>query len=623
MELPSHHILDKLQEHGVVSGLDIRFAGLMAKLAQAQDMEELFLAAALTSRSTREGNVCLDLRRARETIFPEGEPTGISKFPAPDQWAGRIALTPVVGRPGDFTPMVLDKKARLYLHRYWAYQETLAGWVGNAVSQEPPLPDVKSLSVSLSGLFPYPEESREKEPDLQKTAACAAVLRRFMVISGGPGTGKTTTIAKILVLLQDTYGKKDRPLRIALAAPTGKAAARLGEAVRGAMEALLNIETKASFIPTEASTIHRLLGTISGSPYFRYNAEHKLPIDVMVVDEASMVDMALMSKLVQALPDHARLILVGDMDQLASVDPGSVLGDICGREQYVGFSSGFQKLLEKATGHPVPGSGDSRKALPIQDSIVILRKSYRFHGHSGLGKVSRLVNLGEVNTVISMLKDGSFRDIRLSSLPDQSRLGFALKQHARDFIDSITQETDPVPALQALERFRILSALREGPYGVRQINRIVERSLASEGLIQPNGPWYAGRPILVVRNDYEIQLFNGDVGIILPKDGSGELHACFPDAGGGVRSIHPMRLPEHETAFAMTVHKSQGSEFDHVLLILGDRPSPVLTRELLYTGITRARSFVDLWGTEAVLRVAISRRIQRSSGLKEAIWQTP
>ncbi len=614
MDLPTHNILDALCEHGAVSGLDIRFAGLMAKLAEAADSEELFLAAALTSRSTRDGNVCLELRRSEETIFPEGRPAGIPRFPSAGPWTDRLRRTAVVGGPGDFTPLILDEHERLYLHRYWTYQDTLARWIRDRASLEARLPDLKSLRKALSRLFPS-SSGRNDELDWQKIAACAATLRRFLVISGGPGTGKTTTITGILALLQETRGNEGPPLRTALAAPTGKAAARLGEAVRRT--------ASGSFIPTEATTIHRLLGTIPGSPYFRHNSEHKLPIDVLVVDEASMVDLALMSKLVQAIPRDAKLILVGDRDQLASVEPGSVLGDICGRNEYPGFSSGFGRLLQKGTGLPVPHPKDLHGKRAIQDSIVVLQRSYRFDSNSGLGRISRLFNEGDVNTVISLLQGGSLEDINWSSVPGRNELGPALRRLAREFTAGIMHETDPALALQALERLRILCALREGPYGAKNVNRIVERSLASEGLIHPRGPWYAGRPILIVRNDYELQVFNGDVGIVLPQGQGGELFAWFPGAGGEIRGLHPMRLPEHETAFAMTVHKSQGSEFDRVLLILGDRPSPVLTRELLYTAVTRARNFVEIWASEEVLRAAVSRRVQRSSGLDEAIWNGP
>ncbi len=622
MDLPTHTILDGLREHGAVAGLDISFAGLMAKLSGAVDSKELFLAAALTSRSTRDGNVCLDLGRAEETIFPEGRPPGVPRFPSAGKWAAGLRRTSVVGEPGDFTPLVLDEHARLYLHRYRTYQDTLARWILDRAPQVARVPDLKNLQEALLRLFPS-TGGRDDEPDWQKTAACAAILRRFIVISGGPGTGKTTTVARILALLQETSGREGPPLRIALAAPTGKAAARLGEAVRRTAAALVDSGVAAPSMPAEASTIHRLLGTIPGSPYFRHNAERTLPIDVLVVDEASMVDLALMSKLVQAVPHNARLILVGDRDQLASVEAGAVLGDICGRDQYPGFSSGFRPLLEKGTGQLIPEPEAPDDGSPIQDSIVVLRKSYRFDPGSGLGGISRLVNQGDAEAAVSLLRDGSFEDIRWSPLPDRSELGPALRQYAGEFLSKITQEIDPARALQALERFRILCALREGPYGARHVNRIVERSLASEGLIHPSGPMYAGRPILVVRNNYELQLFNGDVGIILPQDQEGELCACFPGPAGGIRSVHPMRLPEHETAFAMTVHKSQGSEFDRVLLILGDRPSPVLTRELVYTAVTRARDFVEIWTPETVLRAAVSRRIQRSSGLEEALWQRP
>lgn len=620
MNLPSHTILEGLREQGALNELDIRFAGLMAELASATDKKEVFLAAALTSRATRDGNICLELERAEETVFPEGRPAGIPPFPSAEMWASLLRETTVVGTPGDFTPLVLDEHNRLYLHKFRAYQDTLARWIRHKASQIDTLPDIEVLRNALSRLFPSSGETAD-EPDLQKTAACAAVLRKLLVISGGPGTGKTTTIAAILALLQEVAPEGSSPLRIELAASTGKAAARLGEAVSRNLDFLLDPGAAHHSMPGEAKTIHRLLRPIHGSPFFRYDAEHPLPLDVLVVDEGSMVDLALMSKLVQALPDHARLIIVGDRDQLASVEPGSVLGDICGRKNRPGFSPGFNALLEKITGHSFPAGREPAEESFVRDCIMVLEKSYRFDHTSGLGKISRLVNEGDAGAAVSLLKSKSLEDIVWNPLSDSGDPAAALKRQTEEFLTGIAKETDPARALQALESYRILCALREGPYGTKHVNRMVERTLASKGLILSGAPWYAGRPVLIVRNDYGLRLFNGDVGIVLPEGRNGDLRAWFSGREGEIRGIHPMRLPEHETAFAMTVHKSQGSEFDRVLLILGDRLSPVLSRELLYTGITRARRFVEIWASEEALKSSISRRTHRSSGLEEAIWK--
>ncbi len=619
MDLPTHPVLQQLQEAEALGLLDIQFAGLMGKLAGGGS-EDLLLASALTSRLTRAGHVCLDLARAEEMTFPEGRPDACPPFPTTREWVDALGEACVVGSPGEYTPLVLDERARLYLHRYWSYQETIVQWIRERAEQVEPLPSPEKLPQALERAFP--EGGDAGEVDWQKVAACTAALRRFTVISGGPGTGKTTTVTGLLAVLLALQNEAGPNLRIALAAPTGKAAARLGETVQRTARTLLGKTADASGIPLEAATLHRLLGSIRGSPYFRHHADHRLPLDVLVVDEASMVDLALMAKLVQALPDHARLILLGDRDQLASVEAGAVLGDICGGARASGFSPAFRSLLEQETGERVPETGDTGVEAPVRDGIVLLRTSHRFKESSGLGRIARLVNEGDEEGATALLREKSADDVHWSPLPAPSDLAPSLHMRVREFFEHPLKASDPMQALKGFERFRILCALREGPYGVKAVNRLVERSLAAEGVIHPQGPWYAGRPVLVNRNDYELQLFNGDLGMVLLQEGQSGFRVCFPTADGTFRSVHPMRLPEHETAFAMTVHKSQGSEFDHILLILPDRPFPVLTRELLYTAVTRARRSVEIWTPPAVFKSAVSRRTRRSSGLQDALWKT-
>lgn len=604
-------VLEPLRQAGLLGELDIRFAGLMATLAGGEATDELLLASALTSRSTRAGHVCLNLALAEETTLPEGRPPGTRAFPQATAWAERLVRAPVVGTPGEFKPLILDGSARLYLHRYWSYQETLVRWIREHGVLVEPVPPPGTLRQALDRVFP-PKGDAE-EADWQRVAACTAFLRRFTVISGGPGTGKTTTVTRILALLREVCGHEGGPPRIALAAPTGKAAARLGETVRGAAGTLPGA-------PPPASTLHRLLGPVRGSPTFRHNAAHPLPLDALVVDEASMVDLALMAKLVQALPPRARLILLGDRDQLASVEAGAVLGDICGRDREPGFSPSFRSILERETGERIPERVGAVEGGAVRDGVVLLRKSHRFRETSGLGRLARLVNAGDADGAIALLREGGTDDLTWAPLPTPRTLGAALRRSVREPFEEALKASSPSLALAGFDRFRILCALREGPYGAAAVNGLVERALAAEGLIRPRGPWYPGRPILVTRNDYELQLFNGDVGVVLPRD-DGTLRACFPAPEGTLRTVHPLRLPEHETAFAVTVHKSQGSEFDRVLLVLPDRPSPVLTRELLYTAVTRARSAVEIWAPEPVLRASVSRRTRRSSGLGDALRQ--
>jgi exodeoxyribonuclease V alpha subunit len=374
-------------------------------------------------------------------------------------------------------------------------------------------------------------------------------------------------------------------------------------------------------IPDKASTIHRLLGPISGSPYFRHNARNLLPVDLVVVDEASMVDLALMSKLVQALPVQARLVLLGDKDQLASVEAGAVLGDMCDTGNVHGFSRQFCNDLKKVTGYRIDPSPRGADGPGICDCIVHLHKSFRFGSDSGIRAVSRSVNAGEADLAVTPVVDGNYKDMEWKNLPKPHALPRAIRDRIITGFGDYLKARDLEEVFQVFDRFRILCALRKGPYGATALNFLVEKVLKDEGLIEPSGQWYAGRPVLVTHNNYDLGLFNGDVGIVLPEPGrKNDLRVSFPAADGTVRKVHPLRLPAHETVYAMTVHKSQGSEFDQVLLLLPDRDSPVLTRELIYTGITRARKAVEIWGTEPVFRTAVSRRIERTSGLRDALW---
>jgi exodeoxyribonuclease V alpha subunit len=336
-----------------------------------------------------------------------------------------------------------------------------------------------------------------------------------------------------------------------------------------------------------------------------------------------MVDMALMSKLVQALSKEARLILLGDKDQLASVEAGAVLGDICDSGNNHGFSKQFLTDLKGVAGCVIDSLPNENSESGIRDCIVELHKSYRFGSDSGIASASRAVNAGDGDMFLEVLKEDRYADITWKDLPRPDALPGSIKATVINGFKHYLNTNDPWEAFDLFEHFRILCALREGPYGVSALNLLAEQILKSAGFIEPEKTWYPYRPLLITRNDYSLRLFNGDVGIILPDpESNNDLRAFFPAADGILRKLHPLRLPAHETVYAMTVHKSQGSEFDSVLMLLPDKDYPVLTRELIYTGVTRAREHIEIWGKEDVFRTAVSRRTERTSGLRDALWSS-
>ena len=608
--------LYRLYDNGTLSLLDIHFAGFIAGLDD-KSVFELSLAAALVSSYTRQGHVCLDLSSIEGKELLTGD-NGIDPVVCPElnTWCKHLRETAVVGNPGEYKPLILDDHSRLYLYRYWHYQEKLASLIRMRIHDTGVESNTCYLKEELRKFFPFNEA---KEINWQSIAAFAALRKKICVISGGPGTGKTSIIATILALLL----KQAAPERLsmALVAPTGKAAAKLQEAIRHMKAKRAYSKKIMDEIPEEASTIHRMLGPIPGSPYFRHNAKNTLPVDVVVVDEASMVDLALMSKLIQALPSHTRILLLGDKDQLASVESGAILGDICDTGTEHNFSPSFSKECKEITGYMIHTQQSKTPESGIQDCIIQLEKNYRFGSDSGIGEVSQAVNKGDGDRAIQYMKREVYSDIEWKTLAHPSDLPHLIKDIIIQGYGDYLRARNPIEFFEAFEQFRILCALREGPFGVVAINALAEQILSEAKLIKPDVRWYPGRPVLITKNDYALQLFNGDMGILLPDSSvNNELRAFFPATDGTLKKFHPFRLPEHETVYAMTVHKSQGSEFDNVLLLLPDRESPVLTRELIYTAITRAKKSVEVWGSETVFRVAVSRYIERTSGLRDALW---
>ena len=566
--------------------LDEHMARKMADLAGVTPGTSFFQAVRLVCFAAANGHVCLDLRdyTGQEISFNYLGSMETIPLPEIDVWIDELASNPLVGDGTNNTPFVLDNKhSRLYLHRYWQYERHLITAFKHLSAAQL---DASTTQADMAKhLFADTNSSEE-----QQQASQMAGQSQLCIITGGPGTGKTTTIVSIMAMLLT-----ENPwIKIILTAPTGKAAARLSESVANGKKLLLDKISPeiAEKISIETQTIHRLLKSRRNSIFFQHNAENPLPIDCLILDEASMVDIALMSKLIQALPDKCRLILLGDANQLSSVEAGAVFGDLC--------STADPQLLSK---------------------ITYLKKSHRFKSDQGIGRLSHLVLSGSGREAYDYLSENQNDQIAWEKLPEPNQLQNFIEKtiipHAEKLANSGTIEI----AFQQLRSFLVLTALRVGIFGSVNLNDLVSDLLIQFGHISPATEWYPGRPIIITRNDYGMGLFNGDLGICFPDPEENRLAVYF-ETSDGYRKIVPSRLPSHESVYALTIHKSQGSEFDGVALILPDRESEVLTRELIYTGITRARSSLTIVGNKEVFIKSVSKSVKRSSGLKEGLDET-
>jgi exodeoxyribonuclease V alpha subunit len=732
---------------GWLRELDRAFAAFLATHAPDAD-PLLILAAALASHQLGRGHACLDLEATlldadrSLALPPESDGEGAAGAPStrtaatsttttttaatatlPAQLLGEVDLArwtaalahPVLVGEGPGTTPLVRVGTRLYLRRYWQHEQSvrealrarLAGNEGEgedlAAAEAPAR--VEALRAALDALF---EPAGGARIDWQKIACALAARSRFSIVTGGPGTGKTTTVVRLLAVLQHLAmarpGGAARPLRIRLAAPTGKAAARLNESITKAVAGLplegmvqgdrARADALRAAIPTQVCTVHRLLGSRPGTRRFVHDERRRLPVDVVVIDEASMLDLGMMAAVFAALPPGARLVLLGDKDQLASVEAGSVLGDLCRRADGGHYTAATARWVEAATGQAVPGELLDASGTALDQAVAQLRHSHRFSADSGIGRLAEAVNAGDAAAAARVMAGGladlsrlpagderAFRDLVVegapAAFPDAGRgrglpppVGYghylALVRERRPALDAGPAAFDAWAAqvLAAYARFQLLCALRRGPHGVEGLNRRIEALLRDEGRLDAEqGGWYAGRPVLVTGNDYGLGLMNGDVGVALPMPapapmpasgatttatataaspgrGAWVLRVAFTatdvdpalarddgdagiDAGPRIRWVLPSRLRAVETAFAMTVHKSQGSEFEHAALVLPDRVNPVLTRELVYTGITRAKSWFTLAAAAAgagapsgdVMAEAVQARVLRVGGL--------
>jgi len=619
--------LTVLRDAEVLSPLDLHFAATLERLYPGQPSGVL-LGAAFASRAVAQGHVCADLRRivGRPILSAAGEAVPVA-LPPIFEWVMQLGASPLCGGAHESTPLVFDGEARLYLRRYWEYQERVAADLrarAEAIAAPLDTHTADRLCAGIERLFR--STAAQTSDPRQRLAALGAVRHNLCVISGGPGTGKTTTVVRILALLiEEALELGLPPPRMMLLAPTGKAAARLSESIQAGRAKLDCRDVVRNAIELEAATIHRRLGVRPGHPTrFFHDRAHPLSADIVLVDEASMVDLALMAKLLDAVPPAARLVLLGDKDQLASVEAGALLGDICHVSADRSYSAVFGAEIERVLGPEVAAAVPMGRSTPgIWDCVVELTHSFRFREDGGIGRLAKAINLGHAQEAAAQVESQSDPQVSLVHLVRPEALVPKLRDVVLPALRPMLSAREPDERLARLGDFRLLAAHRRGAFGTEHLNRLIEELLRTHGLLSARGtastPWYDGRPIIVTQNDYQLDLFNGDVGI-LHGGSHGEVYAYFVGTQGELRKFLPARLPPHESVFAMTVHKAQGSEFREVGLLMPPQLSPLLTRELVYTGVTRAKERVTVFGSAEVLRDAVARRIDRASGLSEALW---
>jgi exodeoxyribonuclease V alpha subunit len=610
-------LLLEFNDAGVLAAADVHVARRLAGLIEEAD-DSVVLAAALAVRAPRIGHVFVDLERIHETATVDvDDPIDLTTLPWPEPgaWIARVAASGLVGTD---RPLQLVGSA-LYLNRYWREEQQVATDLEALAGAADVTVRMDILIDGIARLF------QGEDPDpRQKQAAAAAVLRRLGVVAGGPGTGKTTTVARIVALLEEqALAAGAAPPLIALAAPTGKAAARLAEAVHTEAARLeVDEAIRQRLLELEASTLHRLLGWKPGThSRFRHDRGNRLPYDVVIVDETSMVSLSLMARLTEAVRREARLILVGDPGQLTSIEAGAVLGDIVGPAAAAPrMSTAVRAAVEDATGSPVDGIAPTDD-VPVGDGIVVLRTVHRFGG--GIERLADAIHAGDADAAVGALADDSITWIDADAgdpavLDQLSVVRIAAVSTGLAVIEA-ARAGDAAGAIRELGAFRVLCAHRRGNHGVATWMPRIETWLAGELPGFGSEQWYVGRPLLVTENDHGIRLYNGDTGVVVTSATTGRPTAAF-ERQGEIVTFSPTRLAAVETVYAMTVHKSQGSQFDTAAVLLPDPESPILTRELLYTAVTRARSRLMLVGTEEAIRAAVERPIARASGLRRRLW---
>lgn len=605
-----------IDKAGTLSGIrpiDQAFAEFIRNL-ELQHPDIMANLAAILSNSLGQQNTCVAIARLDQSNLKQLGVASQDDLRKKLQQANTVVIN---GAESSNSAPIIFENDNLYLQRYYFYEVQLAALIRQRCSRQIDL-DHEQLKPILKQLFSAPPSNTDI--DWQQIAVCIAAGKYFSMITGGPGTGKTTTVARLLGLISTIPSAKQHKLTIKLVAPTGKAAARLSESLANARR-ILPQQFHAA-LDVECGTIHRLLGTIPNSISFRHHLHNPLHLDLLVVDEASMVDLPLMYKLISAVPEHGRIVLLGDPKQLSSVEAGSVLSDMCkaaqGQSSLSAYSTALAKQVEALTGFSLPvipgGRDDS-----IADCLVVLQESHRFSQKSDIGKLARLVIEDELDGVITTLMAAEFADVSWHS---DTRPGHLIDQVVPRYEKYFTQvkQGELSTAFEALQGQQILCAQRSGSWGVAAINLAIEVELGKGGIIDLSSKDYSGRPIMLTENDHSLSLYNGDIGILMPDPVMPELKkAWFSMPDGTFKGVLISRLPAFETVYAMTIHKSQGSEFGHAFLCLPDtavgNSQRGLSKELFYTALTRARHKFTLYSPRSSLIQCLTTQCRRSSGL--------
>ncbi|MGM0417953.1 MAG: exodeoxyribonuclease V subunit alpha [Thermodesulfobacteriota bacterium] len=598
---------DLKDEYGFIY-LDYYFSKLMIENESDEKTFSLFFFMYL-SMQTRKGSVCTDIQTDQSIARL------LKRFEIDhDKFVKEIKNSLAVGPPDSEKPVIYEEN-KFYLNRYYIYEKFFSDWIINKSLLD------KSESAETGKFKKILDKYFSDDPsqaDMQKLACISASFSDLCVISGGPGTGKTTTLVKIIaVLLELEYPEN---LNIKICAPTGKAASRLGDAIKNLLSELEIDEAVKDLIPDKARTIHRLLKYNPESGFF-YNRENRLRADVMIVDEASMIDLKLMNDLCSALEDDCRLILSGDRFQLASVSPGSVFGDICKRGEKIWYSENYLNFLEKFFDKNFLKEFFSESKRSFADSITELKKNYRFGANSGIAELAKSIKNSDAKRAFDVLGSDQYKDVVFIETGPEKDFKQLISTFTDNYYASMLQASDPEEAFEKFSEFMILSPLKQGSFGVKKINEIAENRLFQGNEKSKSFLWYNGKPVMINSNDYRNNLFNGDIGICLDIKNSKNKKIYFQSDKSGFLQFHSSLLNNYDSVFSMSVHKSQGSEFDNILLVLPEHYSEVLSRELVYTAVTRARKKVFICGRKDVFKFAVNKSHSRESGLYNRIWK--